>query len=107
MQFPRVDQKEVFLQQRDKTKCQGKQVPISLLSAPLCEMGHQAKSISSLMHGVIGLRSPPLVQGHQNNSNAFFRKFFHVLKNPTKTPICSSDTIFFFPEQVATSKIEH
>lgn len=113
--FPHLTQRKVFLQlrpqQRDKTQCQGKQVPMSLLSAPLCEVGHQAKPIPSLMHRVMGLRSSPSVQGHRIISflrgGQMFSKenIFSFVKKPTKTHICSSDVIF--PGQIATSKIEH
>lgn len=70
--FLDLTKRKVFLQLRpqqgDKTQCQGKQDPTSLLSASLCEVGHWAKLIPSLNHGLMGLRSPLLVQGHQNIS---------------------------------------
>lgn len=71
--FADLTERKVFFlqlrpQQEDRTQRQGKQVPTSLLSAPLCEVGHWAKPIPALMHGVMGLRSPLLVQRHQNIS---------------------------------------
>lgn len=61
-----LDEKEGFSAAQARHSSRESKVPAPLLSAPLCEVGHRAKPTPSLMHGVMGLMSPLLAQGHQN-----------------------------------------